>query len=592
MSFVFDRISDAAVLEGEDLSSAAYANFPYYLSASGRFIGGSDLLDTSWVADTTYPPQRRWKANLSTEEYLDVLGDTRTGFKARAIDDEGSMWGRPALSASRCLVEVPVSTGVPVIRFEWAAAESGDTQAERVWCYTMPDTSIYLVVMVTDPLEGSNLTYYTVAKGEEELTAQVSGNWAPSTSFQDDNGDIWIVGIEPGPDPDPQDTMVLTRLTDVTGSSAYPTPQAFTIPEVTGLPIYPVGLCADSAFIGAFHLGSDGFSDTLFRAELDGSLTITTLDVSANPVVEGLPTVDFAMQNAPNPTRIFIQRENDDSRIITEMNTDLTFGTSYDLDDWNAGDHATESAPETVEWPIYIDSRDAFAGTRYFFTDDPTNDHQQGDLFIYYLGPGLTDDDVALRVWGYSLDGHDYYVLRVGGSETLTFDLTTNTWAHWASPEVETWRAHVGQNWAGMSTATLALNFGSDVVAGDDTAGQLWILDPTAGMDDDPTTGTPTAFDRKVTGEISMSGRNVLAVGAVTLDLSIGNPTETGSTITLRTSDDAAHNWATHDVITVTAANYSAVVEWRGLGQIKAPGRIFEFVDNGAAVRISAANLR
>lgn len=205
--------------------------------------------------------------------------------------------------------------------------------------------------------------------------------------------------------------------------------------------------------------------------------------------------------------------------------------------------------------------------------------------------PTPADDSTNLRVWGYSLDDHDMYVLRVGTFETFIYDLKTGQWAHWASPDRNNWRAHVGCNWLGMSAATFANGFGSDVVAGDDTTGVLWILDPTAGQDDDPTTGDPTPFTRVVIGGIPASGRDTIPCGAVELTASLGNPALTGATVTLRTSDDAGHSYVSHGSQTMTAGTFNQVVEWRALGQIKAPGRIFELSDNGV-MRLSGLDMR
>ncbi len=142
-----------------------------------------------------------------------------------------------------------------------------------------------------------------------------------------------------------------------------------------------------------------------------------------------------------------------------------------------------------------------------------------------------------------------------------------------------------------MSADTIGRGFGSDVVAGDDASGVLWILSPGHGRDDRTTTGDD-AFNRVVTGGISMSGRDTLACNAVTLSLSLGAPSQSGATATLLTSDDLGQVWLDHGSVAVDAADYTAVVEWRGLGLIRDPGRIFRIEDNGAAVRISAANLR
>jgi hypothetical protein len=199
--------------------------------------------------------------------------------------------------------------------------------------------------------------------------------------------------------------------------------------------------------------------------------------------------------------------------------------------------------------------------------------------------------DVTIRCWGYSLDGHDFYVLRLGESDTLVFDPTTNQWADWVSPNRTNWRAHVGGNWVGMSADTLARGFGSDVVAGDDVTGTLWVLDPTAGRDD-RTDSSSDPFDRVVTGGVQLTGRDTVPCGAVTIDLALGNPSQSGATITLAISDDLGNNWVSCGAQIVAADDFGSTVEWRSLGTMKAPGRVFRLTDNGATVRIGGANLR
>lgn len=204
----------------------------------------------------------------------------------------------------------------------------------------------------------------------------------------------------------------------------------------------------------------------------------------------------------------------------------------------------------------------------------------------------VEDEDTHIRVWPFSLDGHDYAVFRLGTPLSLIYDLTTDQWARWYTPDIERWRPHVGQNWSGMGPVTWARGFGSDVVCGDDREGVLYILDPTAGRDDDVTTGTPTEFTRRVTGLVQANGRESKGIGAVTLDIAKGDPSQTGATITLRTSADGGHNFLNHGSHTIVASEWGAVIEWRALGQIRAPGRIFEISDNGATVRISSADMR
>jgi hypothetical protein len=44
--------------------------------------------------------------------------------------------------------------------------------------------------------------------------------------------------------------------------------------------------------------------------------------------------------------------------------------------------------------------------------------------------------------------------------------------------------------------------------------------------------------------------------------------------------------------LTVTPSDYSQEFAWRSLGLIRAPGRMFELSDNGAAVRIDGLDIR
>lgn len=106
-------------------------------------------------------------------------------------------------------------------------------------------------------------------------------------------------------------------------------------------------------------------------------------------------------------------------------------------------------------------------------------------------------EERRLRVWGFSLDGHDFYVLRVGQHLTLIYDLTTRQWAEWRSPALTRWRPHVGQNWIGASVSTMGLGY-TDVVAGDDETGVLYLLDPTSGVDDSLADAGDPYFDNVV----------------------------------------------------------------------------------------------
>lgn len=206
---------------------------------------------------------------------------------------------------------------------------------------------------------------------------------------------------------------------------------------------------------------------------------------------------------------------------------------------------------------------------------------------------GDIDEEILLRVWGYTLDAHKHFVLRIGEIATFVYDLTTKQWSEWKSVGRDNWRPHVGMNWVGMGSATVARGFGTNIVCGDDESGTLFVLDPTAGRDDKPDGSTIELFDRIVTGGFSLTARAVVPCNALTLDLSTGAPAVgTSASLSLRVSDDAGHSWLDCGTQSVELNNFSTVVEWRSLGLAKAPGRIFEISDTGAMVRLGRADLR
>lgn len=250
------------------------------------------------------------------------------------------------------------------------------------------------------------------------------------------------------------------------------------------------------------------------------------------------------------------------------------------------------------------------AGSTPFFSlfDDQFVDRTQDILYrpsgLSYVGAtppfmklsfgeeeeGETSGDITIRCWAFSLDDHDFYVLRLGANETLIYDLKTEQWSSWESPGKTNWRLHVGQNWVGYTA--LGEN-NTDIIAGDDTLGVLWVLDAESGIDERPdSSGLTDTFTRIVTGGVSVVGRNNIPCGAVTMDVALGNPVQVGARIHLEISDDFGHTWLDCGTITVPAADYSKTIEWRALGLIRAPGRIFRFTDSGATVRISGANMR
>jgi len=192
-----------------------------------------------------------------------------------------------------------------------------------------------------------------------------------------------------------------------------------------------------------------------------------------------------------------------------------------------------------------------------------------------------------MRDWTFSLDGHDFYVLRLGDQETLVYDLTTEQWVDWSDRDYSFWRANVGVNWQGAMA--LAQNYGSNVLVGDDNFGLLWFLDPEQPHDENPdylAVEQQIYFERIVMGQVALRGRAAVPCFAAWLTADMGSPAFDGAGVTLYTSDDAGNTYDDHGLVTVPPSDFDAEISWYSLGQITAPGRLFKIVDNGAIARI------
>lgn len=190
-----------------------------------------------------------------------------------------------------------------------------------------------------------------------------------------------------------------------------------------------------------------------------------------------------------------------------------------------------------------------------------------------------------LRVWTFDLDGHEFYVLRLGNSKTLVYDKTTEQWSWWASSNLGSWRANIGTNW--VQSGSIAQNHGSNVVVGDDSLGILWILNPEQGYDDsvdsiDREEGIVRPFTRIATGQALARGRITIPCYQVYAVADTGLPAYEGATVSLSYSDDDGKNFISAGPIEVESGNYYQEFAWRSLGLIRSPGRLFRITDDGA----------
>jgi hypothetical protein len=202
-----------------------------------------------------------------------------------------------------------------------------------------------------------------------------------------------------------------------------------------------------------------------------------------------------------------------------------------------------------------------------------------------------------LRAWTFSLDGHDFYVLRLGLKMTLVYDVTSEQWVDWDAFEQIYWPTFVGINWVG-GTGILDVDgssFHSNVLVGDDTLGLLYFLDPEQPWDQsfdgplDP--DQEKFFPRVLQGQVPMLGRENMPCYAVWLNTDMGDPAYVGAGVKLEISDDAGKTYDDMGTIEVTTGVNSPELSWYSLGQIEAPGRLFRITDDGAIARIDGMEM-
>lgn len=195
-----------------------------------------------------------------------------------------------------------------------------------------------------------------------------------------------------------------------------------------------------------------------------------------------------------------------------------------------------------------------------------------------------------LRAWTFDLDGHEFYVLRLGDMKSLVYDLTTEQWSWWSSPSLDYWKASIGTNWT--SSGNIPFDYGSNVVVGDDNFGILWILDPEQGFDDSTRTedrenGVIKPFPRIATGQVLTRGRITIPCYQVYLTADPGQPSYVGASVTLSYSDDGGKSFITaSEPIVAQSGNYYQEFAWRSIGLVRSPGRLFRITDDGAFAQI------
>lgn len=212
-------------------------------------------------------------------------------------------------------------------------------------------------------------------------------------------------------------------------------------------------------------------------------------------------------------------------------------------------------------------------------------------LLVRAIIRGHTENP-RVRAWTFTLDGHDFYVIRLGDAITLVYDTYSEQWMDWQDFTHNYWRPSIGTVWNGA--AALADVYGSSVIAGDDSWGLVWFLDPNQPYDEHPDEDSPEQtlyFERITMGQMPMRGRENLPCYATWLTTDMGDPAYDGASVRLEISDDAGVTFDDMGSIEITADAAYPELAWYSLGQIEAPGRLFKITDDGAITRIDGLEM-
>jgi len=210
----------------------------------------------------------------------------------------------------------------------------------------------------------------------------------------------------------------------------------------------------------------------------------------------------------------------------------------------------------------------------------------QAKVLVLYSG---RIDTPKIKTMGFNLDAHTFYCIRLGSAmKTLVYDKYTNMWSWWCREPSNSLDSHTGMNW--RSSGSIGTNYGSNILLGDASNGNLYIMDPMSGLDSNA--NYDYSFQRVATGQMTTRGRTFTPIYSVYLTASLGKPALTVNSVKLEYSDDQGHTYTVADpVYTVETANYGQEFSWRSIGQIGAPGRLFRITDDGAFARIDALDV-
>jgi hypothetical protein len=192
---------------------------------------------------------------------------------------------------------------------------------------------------------------------------------------------------------------------------------------------------------------------------------------------------------------------------------------------------------------------------------------EQFPQVVYTTG---SNDQPRQRAWTFDFDGHVFYCLDMGESGCLVFDTTTGSWTRWNTTGYDGhFNFKNGFHWRG----------GKQVVGGGLLDGLILSLDPTKVLDED---FKPIKYE--IQGVVFFTSEDVIRQYSLRM---IGSPGRTyleddldPPILRMQFSDDNGNSWSTEKTITLTQ-DAEQRLQFRSLGRMKQPGRIFRLYDDG-----------
>ena len=174
--------------------------------------------------------------------------------------------------------------------------------------------------------------------------------------------------------------------------------------------------------------------------------------------------------------------------------------------------------------------------------------------------------------WAFTYDGHVFYVLNSVLEQSLVYDLTTGQWYGWVTSGEIAWNMHRGTTWRGR------------VLGADAFSPLVWEMDAESPLDEGA-----VPIERVVTGFQAVRGAASVRQGSLRLTARRDDP-EGSALVRMRFSDDGGRTWSRYHDVSLEPGNGRSRIEFRSLGRMRAPGRLWEFSDAGGLVRIDGVD--